>query len=64
MALTSKQKDRQGIFNFMTELELADLSEEFKQRLQNQYLKADIVCPTPREVSVALQKEREQQTGP
>lgn len=48
----------------MTELELADLSEEFKQRLQNQYLKADIVCPTSREVSVALQKEREQQTGP
>ena len=30
---TSKQKDRQVIFIFTTELELADLSEEFKERL-------------------------------
>ena len=34
MAFTSKQKDRQVIFNFTTELELADLSKEFKERLQ------------------------------
>lgn len=32
MAFTSKQKDRQVIY--LTELELADLSEKFKEKLQ------------------------------
>lgn len=64
MAFTSKQKDRQVIFNFTTELELADLSKEFKRGYKNQYMKAETVCSTSREVSVSLQKEQEQQTGP
>jgi len=32
MAFTSKQKDRQVMY--LTELELADLSEKFKEKLQ------------------------------